>query len=217
MGFQRPDPLLVAVNLCLQSIGRQPVPAIDVMDLDVAQAMQCIEAKMVDTLDNGGEGWWFNTETNWGLTADAFTGEVQVPNNVLAITECTINGKSYSERLTVRAGRLWDKVQHTFDLSTLLKGADVVVTFVLFIEFNDMPVSAQRYVQAAARAMFAWDVEGDPNKLASNERAAQAAHTLLLGQHTKQMQENVMASPLMQEFLCGEGGGTPADLWRGKI
>lgn len=214
MSTTKLDTLLDAVNLCLMSVGRQPVPSLDTPDLDVAQALMSVENVTLDVLDNSGHGWWFNHEDNWILTPDQYNGTVLVPNNVMSLVEAgTMDGTSISHTLTIRGGKLYDKKMHTFDLRRF---GVINCAFTMVLPFEDMPVSARRAIAWRARAIFAWDVEGDGSKLQANQAIAEVSIKALSNQHVTQMRFNANNSRTMQEFRGGVEGYSFIDAARGR-
>lgn len=197
------DTTLDAVNLCLQGVGRQPVPTLDTSDLDVAQALASLDNVIMDVLDNGGFGWWFNFEEGWEVKPDPYNGQIAVPNDVLTIIDIGLRGESLSKKLVVRSNRVYDKIMHTFDLRERLGDSPLQLTYVRHMPFEDMPTSAKRAIAWKARTLFCWDVEGDQAKFQVNEGIANQSMQLLNRNHTSQQRYNYMQSPMMKVFEMG--------------
>ena len=147
---------LPAVNEILASIGQAPVSTLEQTNPDVAIAY--------DTLLNvsrevQSEGWIFNTEEYYEIAIDSTTGEVDIPNNVLQID---LHDEKDNQYETVRRnGKLYDKVNHTYDWSTWEKVAcDVVWLF----DWVDLPRPVQDYITARAAAIVSSRIVGDPQQ-----------------------------------------------------
>jgi hypothetical protein len=143
---------LPAVNEILASVGQAPVTTLDQTNPDVAIAY--------DTLINvsrevQAEGWTFNTEEYYELTPDG-NGEIVIANNILQID---LHDEKDNQYETVRrSGKLYDKVNHTYDWSTWEKVAcDIVWLF----DWVDLPRPIQDYIVARAAAIVSSRIVGD--------------------------------------------------------
>ena len=143
---------LPAVNEILASVGQAPVTTLDQTNPDVAIAY--------DTLTNvsrevQAEGWTFNTEEFYELTPDG-NGEIVIANNILQLD---LHDEKDNQYETVRRnGKLYDKVNHTYDWSTWEKVAcDVVWLF----DWVDLPRPIQDYIVARAAAIVSSRIVGD--------------------------------------------------------
>ena len=143
---------LPAVNEILASVGQAPVTTLDQTTPAVAIAY--------DTLINvsrevQAEGWTFNTEEFYELTPDG-NGEIVIANNILQID---LHDEKDNQYETVRRnGKLYDKVNHTYDWSTWDKVAcDIVWLF----DWVDLPRPIQDYIVARAAAIVSSRIVGD--------------------------------------------------------
>ena len=143
---------LPAVNEILASVGQAPVTTLDQTNPDVAIAY--------DTLINvsrevQAEGWTFNTEEFYELTPDG-NGEIVIANNILQLD---LHDEKDNQYETVRRnGKLYDKVNHTYDWSTWDKVAcDIVWLF----DWVDLPRPIQDYIVARAAAIVSSRIVGD--------------------------------------------------------
>lgn len=195
---------LDAVNLCLSGIGKQPVPSLDTSDLDVAQALTCINTSLVSLAVGTGEGWYFNNEPDWRLSPDPYNGQVIVPNNVMSIVCLKIGNESHTRDFTIRDDKLYHKKSHSYDVRPILGSDDSLnATFIMYLPFESLPIVARQAIAWQARTQFCWDVEGDPQKLKVNEMRAMDALDALTALHLKQMRYNNFNTPMMQEFMGG--------------
>ena len=143
---------LPAVNEILASVGQAPVTTLDQTNPDVAIAY--------DTLTNvsrevQAEGWTFNTEEFYELTPDG-NGEIVIANNILQLD---LHDEKDNQYETVRRnGKLYDKVNHTYDWSTWDKVAcDIVWLF----DWVDLPRPIQDYIVARSAAIVSSRIVGD--------------------------------------------------------
>ena len=149
---------LPAVNEILASVGQAPVTTLDQTNPDVAIAY--------DTLTNvsrevQAEGWTFNTEEFYELTPDV-NGEVLIPNNVLQID---LHAEKDNEYEAIRRnGKLYEKVNHTYDWTTLTNWDKVACDIVWFFDGVDLPRPIQDYIVARTAAIVSSRIVGDPQQ-----------------------------------------------------
>ena len=147
---------LPAVNEILASVGQAPVTTLDQTNPDVAIAY--------DTLINTSrevqsEGWLFNTEEYYPMTPDA-NGEIVIANNILQIDLHDEKDNSYE---TVRrSGKLYEKINHTYDWTTLTGWDKVYCDIVWLFDWVDLPRPIQDYIVAKASTIVSSRIVGDP-------------------------------------------------------
>ena len=147
---------LPAVNEILASVGQAPVTTLDQTNPDVAIAY--------DTLINvsrevQSEGWTFNTEEYYPMTPDA-NGEIPIANNILQIDLHDEKDNSYE---TVRrSGKLYEKINHTYDWTTLTGWDTVRCDIVWLFDWVDLPRPMQDYIVAKASTVVSTRIVGDP-------------------------------------------------------
>ena len=147
---------LPAVNEILASVGQAPVTTLDQTNPDVAIAY--------DTLLNvsrevQAEGWTFNTEEYYPMTPDA-NGEIPIANNILQIDLHDEKDNSYE---TVRrSGKLYEKINHTYDWTTLTGLDTVRCNIVWLFDWVDLPRPVQDYIVAKASTVVSTRIVGDP-------------------------------------------------------
>ena len=147
---------LPAVNEILASVGQAPVTTLDQTNPDVAIAY--------DTLINvsrevQAEGWTFNTEEYYPMTPDA-NGEIPIANNILQIDLHDEKDNSYE---TVRrSGKLYEKINHTYDWTTLTGWDTVRCNIVWLFDWVDLPRPIQDYIVAKASTVVSTRIVGDP-------------------------------------------------------
>ena len=149
---------LPAVNEILASVGQAPVTTLDQTNPDVAIAY--------DTLLNvsrevQAEGWTFNTEEYYELTPDA-NGEIVIANNILQIDLHDDKDNSYES--VRRSGKLYEKINHTYDWTTLTGWDKVRCDIVWFFDWVDLPRPIQDYITARSAAIVSTRIVGDPTQ-----------------------------------------------------
>ena len=149
---------LPAVNEILASVGQAPVTTLDQTNPDVAIAY--------DTLLNvsrevQAEGWTFNTEEYYPMTPDA-NGETVIPNNMLQID---LHDEKDNQYETVRrSGKLYEKINHTYDWTTLTGWDTVRCNIVWFFDWVDLPRPVQDYIVARTATIVSSRIIGDPGQ-----------------------------------------------------
>ena len=149
---------LPAVNEILASVGQAPVTTLDQTNPDVAIAY--------DTLLNvsrevQSEGWTFNTEEFYELTPDA-NGEIVIANNILQIDLHDEKDNQYES--VRRNGKLYEKINHTYDWTTLTGWDTVRCNIVWFFDWVDLPRPIQDYIVAKASTVVSTRIVGDPQQ-----------------------------------------------------
>jgi hypothetical protein len=144
---------LQAVNEILASVGQAPVTTLDQTNPDVAIAYDTLlqVSREVQT-----EGWTFNREYNYPFkpAANKF---IYIPNNVIEL-DLTTDYRHYDA--IRRDGRLYDKINHTYEWNEEQLLCDVVWYF----DWIDLPISIQDYIVARAAAVTSSRIVGDPNQ-----------------------------------------------------
>ncbi len=140
-----PTTKLEAVNTMLFTIGESPVNT-----LEGGTVVDAVTAEQ--TLDNvsreiQSDGWAFNTEKGFPLSRAAFAPLVfNVPENAL-----TCDPSDKSAQIVVRAGKLYDLENHTFEFpDTTSIDCDIIWQ----LEFEDLPETARRYITIRAARIF---------------------------------------------------------------
>ena len=138
------------------------------LDPIVAQAKLTLDQELLSLLK---KGWEFNIEDNRVLSADAVTGEVAVPDEVIAIdfrggyrTAGRATGSPTAQptqsstpyRLTVRQQKIYDSTQRTFAI-----GQSIHVDVMVSLDFNDCPPAIQEAAKWRACRRFYVDVRGE--------------------------------------------------------
>jgi hypothetical protein len=151
---------LQAINQMLSGIGQAPVVSLDIANPEIALAESILDSVNREVQ---GEGWHFNTEVNYPLTADV-NGDIAVPQNVLQLSDNKIsNVQKY--QTVLRDGKLYDKINHTF---TFPAGATVKCDVVWFFNFEDLPQVFKDYITQRASRVFAGRALGSQEMVTFN-------------------------------------------------
>ena len=166
------DTELSAVNSILGAIGQSPI----------TQLKDTTTGSLISTnpeisfiyniltecnIDIQSEGWHFNSEEHVAFTPDPTTKHISVANNVLRLD--VTNGWQNKTIDTIRKdGKLWDKVNHTFEFT-----GDVSCDVVYLYEFENLPPVFRRYVIYKASARAATQLIANPElvKLLTQQEA----------------------------------------------
>ena len=183
---------LPAVNEILASVGQAPVTTLDQTNPDVAIAY--------DTLLNvsrevQAEGWTFNTEEFYPMTPDA-NGEIPIANNILQIDLHAEKDNKYES--VRRDGKLYEKINHTYDWTTLTGWEKVACDIVWLFDWVDLPRPFQDYITARAAAIVSTRIVGDP------------------GQYQVLAQKEMYNRAQAVEYECNQGDYTIFGHQRGK-
>jgi len=164
--------LLEAVNVCLQSIGEQPVDSLDNHQLQDAR----IAESTILELHREGQlrGWSWNTEYDYPFERDAVTKEIVVPANVVRWAP---NPYEYARRFQLRGQRVYDRELRTYkfdDFTTEIR-ADVVWV----LSFDECPEPFNRYTTMRAARVFSARTLGNDSMVRFSAADEQAALTEL--------------------------------------
>ena len=177
---------LDAVNQILSSVGQAPVTTLDLQNPEVAIAINTLREvnKVVQS-----DGWSFNTERHYKLTADAITFKIAYPSNALSID--TYRYQHFDDFNPVRReGYLYDKNNHTYEWNDGSDPRELTCDIVWYWEFSEVPPAVQAYITARAARLCAVRMVGDQELfqlLAQNEietRAAALEHETQQGDYS---------------------------------
>jgi len=145
---------LPAVNKILQSCGQAPVTTLDQTNPDVAIAYQTL---LEVSREVQAEGWSFNKENHVEMVPD-IDKCILIPNNVLQI-DASQNGSNVQLDVIRRAGKLYDKVEHTYEFKNSIE-CDIV----WFFDWVDLPLPIADYISCRAAAITSSRLVGDPTQ-----------------------------------------------------
>lgn len=149
-----------AVNLILRAASLNEVSEIENTFDDAAIALRTLEQSSRDVQS---KSWFFNTERNWKL-APNIRGQISIPLNARSVISA---GSDYSiKNLVIRSNKIYDMNNHTYDLSQYVdKDGFINFTFLMELDFDDLPPIAQNYIVYKARRQFVQDFNPDPNTI----------------------------------------------------
>ncbi len=183
------DTELSAVNSILGAIGQAPVTALVYENPEISFIYNLLRDANVDTQ---AEGWHFNTEKHVKYKPDT-NGNIIIANDVLQLDV----SKGWTHRtydVVRRNGKLYDKIDHTYDFSTL---DSIDLDVVLLVTFENLPIPFRRYITYRASTKAATQLVANPNLV-----------KLLQGQEA-------LARASIMEYECNQGNhsmfGFPED------
>lgn len=200
------DSKLEAVNVCMRAIGREGVDSLESGDLDAEDANKIIDIVSQRFQYNQGNGWWFNREPNWNLAPDS-NGEVNLPNNALAVLQCYgLNDKKIP--MTMRAGKLYSTWNHTFDLrSHVNRDGNIRLTLVMMLPFEHLPTSVMQAITYQAACEFIVSKDADKTKLQTHQVIASQLLTSVQAEQSAQKRLNMLVhNPTQAQFGVMAGG-----------
>lgn len=156
-----PTTQLSAVNSMLSTIGEAPVNSLSsgLVDAETAETILNEVSRDVQSL-----GWNFNTEPNYTVAADS-DGNVVLPSEVVRadLANSVTKYRSSKNEYVQRGNKMYDKVNHTYNIGEALK-LDVVV----LLAFEQLPEVARRYITLKASRLFQERVVGSDTLSAMN-------------------------------------------------
>ena len=197
---------LRAVNKLLRGASIEPVDTLAFPDVDVAMAEAALDESKTEMLLMG---WWFNSENNWVIPLDS-NGRAALPGAVISMQG---NEQLHRRPLTGRGGYIYDMETHSTDLTQFQRGdAAVSLDFLTDLNWTDLPLSAENYATVKAARRFALDVDMDANKIQYNIADEENAYGILQRDNMRNIQMNVINSPLVGTLMALAGNPNKAGL-----
>ena len=163
-----PTTQLSAVNSILSTIGEAPVNSLSsgLVDAETAETVLNEVSRDVQSL-----GWNFNTESDYTVAADS-EGNVVLPTEIVRadLANSVTKYRSSKNEYVQRGNKMYDKVNHTYNIGQALK-LDVVV----LLAFELLPEVARRYITVKASRLFQERVVGSDTLSSMNRADEQAA------------------------------------------
>jgi hypothetical protein len=132
---------LEAVNIMLETIGESPINSLqDLLPVDATIARSIL---LETSKAEQSRGWNFNKETDFPLTPDSQTNEINIPVNFIFID---IEGLDTA----IRGTKLYNSERHDFTFPQKTYKATVIQ----LLEFDEMPEQARRYIAIKAARTF---------------------------------------------------------------
>jgi len=167
-----PTTQLAAVNSMLSTIGEAPVNSLTsgLVDAEIAETILNEVSKDVQSL-----GWNFNSEPNYTVAADTSGNVLLSPQIVRAdLANSVTKYRSSKNEYVQRGNKMYDKVNHTYNIGKALK-LDVVV----LLDFTEMPEAARRFITVKASRLFQERVVGSDTLSALNRADEEQAFLAL--------------------------------------
>ena len=143
---------LEAINTMLSAVGSSPLNSLAApLGAEAAIAQNILLETRREVLQRG---WVFNTERKLEMLVDSTTNEVSVGENILRIDGS--EGYNGNMDLVQRSGKLYDRYNHTHTID----GSKVTVDVTYFLNWNDCPEVARRYMMIRAARVFADRIVG---------------------------------------------------------
>ena len=152
----------------LTAIGEAPVNTLSsgLLDAETAETILNEVSRGVQA-----RGWNFNSEPDYTFAADT-NGNVILPAEVIRadLAQSETKFRSSTNEYIQRGNKMYDKVNHTFNIGKKLK-LDVVV----LLEFEDLPEVAKRYITLRSSRIFQERVVGSDTLSAMHRQDEQQA------------------------------------------
>ena len=130
------DTELSAVNSILGAIGQSPITTLNFENPEISLIYNLLKECNIDIQ---AEGWTFNKEEHVKYSPDS-NKNVKLPSNVLQFSlHDGLDNKS--QRLIIRDGKVYDKVDHTDEFT-----ADLSLDVLWLYKFEELPQVFRRYV-----------------------------------------------------------------------
>ena len=139
---------LEAINTMLSVLGEAPRNSLTTgTDPDVELALRLLEKSSRETQN---KGWHWNSTPTYVLTPD-IDGNITLPSTFLRL-----DGDLLSD-VVQRGTRLYNRADGTYTFT-----ADVTVSIVEFLDWDDLPEPARSYIMVRAARQFADQAQTDP-------------------------------------------------------
>ena len=133
---------LQAINTMLSSIGESPINSLNTQRADALIATSVLDEVTREVLSYG---WHFNTSVNIEMTPETGTGFIYVADSIVRVDVDPTSGQDVS----VRGNRLYNNKNNSFVFDTSLKTVQVY-----FLEYEELPEEARRYIAIRAARIF---------------------------------------------------------------
>jgi len=150
---------LPAVNEILASVGQAPVTTLDQTNPDVAIAYDTL---IQVSREVQAEGWSFNKEYDYPETTT--NKQYTIPNNMLQVDLAEGNTTSRvltgNKNVIRRDGKLYDKYNHTYDITSADSG-EIKLDVTWLFDWVDLPIPIQDYIVSRAAVIVSSRIVGD--------------------------------------------------------
>lgn len=181
---------LEVINSMLATLGELPVNELDARHPYVSSGLRILDQKSKTIQLNSGAGWWFNKLELYTLRKDV-AGKVFVPEDLIQYTALL-----YPDRYGKVNGYLWDNLNDTDVI-----GADVEVSAVRMLSFEDLPTAANDLAAFESILSFSRDYEGDMQKVAEIKLDVAMARLALKSQNIREQRANTQRNPHVAQAM----------------
>lgn len=184
--------LLTAVNEILPKLGERPVTSIEAKSPTLAVILPQIDAEIHLVL---APGWWFNTCYNVDLFPDS-EGNLPVPEDTISF----VPNRGYKD-IVARGGRFYDTGTRSYIFTEKVQG-----TLIQWVNFDDLPETAQRFVlYSALVTIYATDI-GMETVVGLWRQYAQQAQANMEQEHLRHRKYTVKQSPRYRKLRAAMRG-----------
>lgn len=169
---------LSVVNLMLGTMGEKPLNS-----LTDSHAMLSAALGKLDETNRAiqSDGWWFNTE-HLTLTPSVIDNAIYLPNDCLEV-------RTPLQQLVMRGNRIYNLEGGSYEFT-----ANMDVTLIREVEFEDLPEIAATYISARAILAFQVDYDGDTAKGRQLQANVELAFIGINSAHTRNSKSNFLDS-----------------------
>lgn len=186
---------LDVVNDCLALLGELPVNDLETPHPAVPGARRLL-TNTNELLQ--ADRWWFNTEFTT-LTPQVGNKRIVVPGDTAAID--TIPRRP---GVTVRGTYLYDTDKGSYEF-----GAPMEVRLHRVVPFDQLPLSARRYISAEAQLRFQNTIDADALKTRELKEERTMAYRLMNAEHIRNVRANMLTRPGVAYVLNNMQGQSP--------
>ena len=133
---------LEAINTMLSCVGQAPLKSlVGTKNYYTVAAEQILDEECKRTLLTG---WDFNTELHYELQPDV-NNHINITEDMLLVQLPEI----YRNRFVIRSNKLYDKINHTFEIKQSLK-----IKVIWNFKFEDVPENFKNYIKMVSAYKF---------------------------------------------------------------
>jgi len=184
---------LPAINQILSSCGQAPVTTLDTTNPDVAIAYDTL---LQVSKEIQSEGWTFNKEYHYEITRDS-NNEIVIPANMLQI-KLTDNSSNSDFDCVRRNGKLYDRHNHTYDLSKI-SGDNVECDITWEFDWVDLPEPIQNFIVSRTASLVSQRIIGNADQYQMLQQQEAYARATALEYETQQGQYTFFGHPQGQQ------------------
>jgi len=189
---------LEAVNTLLGAIGEAPVNSVNSGLVDAETAEKIIDEVSRETQS---QGWSFNTDFEREFTPDS-TNQFPLPTNILRIEMSTSRTGTFD--VVARGARIYDRVNNTFFFDPAVTA--IKMNVVVYLDFEDLPEAARRYITIRSARIFQDRVVGSPELHAFQQRDELVALVELKDSDSDANDNNIFDNYVVASIIDRLGG-----------